>query len=334
MKKTFLTGVCLILATIFTCLTLAACGGGESDDKQQPSPVSPTSKTTVEWVYTSKEYTNAEGNTAKLDYAYYIPETEGNENLPLITWIPDSGCLRKSITEISELSSMPTIWATEENAETYPTAFLILTLTPDSTTDTDGSNYIEALNTPTSEESQVINIIDDLVARFNLDSDRLYYTGQSMGGIFGWALNNVYPEKFAATVYVSCQPGSGVNHSEKQVAMTEKILSDAEFLNQKFIFIDTRYGEGGGGGGQDSVEAVFGANGLAEGTDYKKYYELNSADPEGNSAYLKANVLSNDCSQYFLGFPAEEKIEHLKSFKPAYQITAILDWLLAQSRTA
>ncbi|MGN0806376.1 MAG: hypothetical protein ACI4MC_04990 [Candidatus Coproplasma sp.] len=327
-KKKFLSCLALSLSVAFACISFAACapseGGGEN---KVPDPPAPSSKTTVQWVYTSKEYTDADGNAAKLDYAYYVPETAGSEKLPLITWIPDSGSLNKSIQEVTELGSFPTIWATEAMLESCPAAVLALTLTPNSTTDSAEATYLDALRSDedTSEEKQVLHIIDDLVAEFDLDADRLYYTGQSMGGIFGWALNTVYPEKFAATVYVGCQPGSSIINTGVQAEMYSEILSEAEFLNQKFIYIGS-LADPGTNEGQTRVKTVFDENEVS----YIGYYELDSKDPAGNSSYLKENVFTDDCSNYFLAFPESAGIQHLQSFKPAYQITAILEWLLEQ----
>ncbi|MGD2095148.1 MAG: prolyl oligopeptidase family serine peptidase [Phycisphaerales bacterium] len=49
------------------------------------------------------------------------------------------------------------------------------------------------------EKSEVlINLLDDIVAQYDVDTERIYLTGLSMGGFGTWALAYKYPERFAA----------------------------------------------------------------------------------------------------------------------------------------
>ena len=47
-------------------------------------------------------------------------------------------------------------------------------------------------------EHELIALLDDLEARFNVDEDRIYVTGLSMGGFSTWRLAAYAPERFAA----------------------------------------------------------------------------------------------------------------------------------------
>ena len=44
----------------------------------------------------------------------------------------------------------------------------------------------------------LINLLDEITTRYNVDNDRVYLTGLSMGGFGTWALASRYPERFAA----------------------------------------------------------------------------------------------------------------------------------------
>jgi predicted peptidase len=46
----------------------------------------------------------------------------------------------------------------------------------------------------------VNGLIDDVMANYRVDPDRVYLTGLSMGGYGTWALAAAHPEKFAAAV--------------------------------------------------------------------------------------------------------------------------------------
>jgi predicted peptidase len=44
----------------------------------------------------------------------------------------------------------------------------------------------------------LINLLDDIEAHYNVDTERVYLTGLSMGGFGTWALASKYPDRFAA----------------------------------------------------------------------------------------------------------------------------------------
>ena len=46
----------------------------------------------------------------------------------------------------------------------------------------------------------MINLLDDITSRYDVDTKRIYLTGLSMGGFGAWELACEYPERFAAVV--------------------------------------------------------------------------------------------------------------------------------------
>lgn len=52
----------------------------------------------------------------------------------------------------------------------------------------------------TEKPEVLINLLDDIVAGYDVDTERIYLTGLSMGGYGTWALAAKYPERFAAIV--------------------------------------------------------------------------------------------------------------------------------------
>ena len=44
----------------------------------------------------------------------------------------------------------------------------------------------------------LINLLDEIEAKYNVDTERIYLTGLSMGGFGTWALASKYPDRFAA----------------------------------------------------------------------------------------------------------------------------------------
>lgn len=286
----------------------------------------------VEWEEHTLTYSHRSGEEVTLEYALCFPSSysDDGEPLPLITYIPDATYRAQGIGKV-EQAALPQHWVTEELLEKYPAVYLVLTLTKYSYTDSAEGDYLDGLSDPGSEEYQVVALIDQLCQEYNIDAECLYLTGQSMGGIFDWALNNTYPDKFAATVYVACQPGGEVSTEEAPVEMYDRILEQGSFADQNFIYIASRL-DPKSSVGQDDVEAVLNALGQAEGTDYGKTYELDPADPEGSSEVLRM-LFQEGYPRYFLAFPqvADGSMqEHMASFDLSYQIEAILEWLLQQ----
>lgn len=52
----------------------------------------------------------------------------------------------------------------------------------------------------TTKTEVLINLLDDITARYDVDTERIYLTGLSMGGYGSWALASEYPDRFAAVV--------------------------------------------------------------------------------------------------------------------------------------
>ena len=61
----------------------------------------------------------------------------------------------------------------------------------------------------TDKVEVLIHLMDDIVARYNVDTERIYLTGLSMGGYGSWALAAEYPERFAAVAPI-CGGGNRI----------------------------------------------------------------------------------------------------------------------------
>ena len=65
---------------------------------------------------------------------------------------------------------------------------------------------------------ELIQLIDHVIAKLNVDSDRAYVTGLSMGGYGTWRLAATYPDRFAAVV-----PICGGGNPEKMAKPLSKV---------------------------------------------------------------------------------------------------------------
>lgn len=260
-------------------------------------------------------FQTSDGSTAEMQYMLYIPAAyETDPHLPLITYIPDATYAGSSLN-LYKRAACSANWATKDKSAEAPAVLLTIRL----------SEVGSDVRDPATEPGQIVPLIDSVVARLGLDEDRLYLTGQSMGGILDFALNTAWPDKFAATVYVGCQPGSEVGDE-----MYNALLAEAAFADQKFIYITSRL-DMKAPYGQDAVEQVLIERGIAYGKGYGLDHKA-----EDLNATVQA-VLDQGYPQNFLGFTqltstGEGAAEHMQSFKYAYAIDALYTWLLAQSR--
>lgn len=306
-KATFISLLALILS--IGCLALAACG----EKQTEPEEEEPAAQ--GNWVDGAYSYENADGESAVFEYSVYVPVAyKAGTSLPLITYIPDSTYAGRGLA-LTKGAAGIAHWASDEKMSKNPVFFLIFSFT------VAGSD----VTVEGSEAAQIVNVIDKVVEQYGIDESRLYLTGQSMGGITDFSLNDNYPDKFAATVYVACQPGG-----EPYDDMYNSILASQKFVNQKFIYIASRLDEKAPYG-MDDVEKALADNGV----EYAKLYDLDHVDLDATNAKIKT-ALAEGYDQNFFGFKqitatGVGAAEHMRSFEYCYSLDALYEWLLAQT---
>ncbi len=299
---------------ILGCLLLTglcACGSGN----EAPAAAENAAEKGA-WSFFAHTYTDASGAEATMKYGLYIPASyDGTTALPLVTYIPDSSYVGGVIGKYAK-GECPSAWINETNQKENPVFFLTIAFSKPAASVTDA----------TSQAGQIVPIIDKVVSEYGIDENRLYLTGQSMGGIMDFALNDAYPDKFAATVYVGCQPGGEV-HNEQYDA----IVANAAFADQKFCYIASAK-DGKAPYGQDDVMAALTEKGIA-------YGYLDSIDHLGGDTTEAAvqAVLDAGYTQNIFRFAqvtenGEPSQEHMQSFQYAYAIQTLYAWLMAQSK--
>lgn len=317
MRKTIAKFAVLAAAVLTVCcIGFTACGSDEEE--------SAGGWQDFEW-----DYTNENGEDTYYCYSLYVPAAyDETTSLPLIVYIPDSSLVyTKSENSITKTKLQPccTKWITDENMEKNPAFFLIFGVTS-------GFNFTDEGNT---EGDQALKIIDKVVEDYNMDTNRLYLTGQSMGGIADFYLNDKYPEKFAATVYVGCQTGGTARDEDDPDYY--RIINNRVWENQKFVYICSRKDQQAPYG-QDDMLAVLDEDGLEYGGATEELFSLDHEDLDASNALVKAE-LDKGYSMNFFGFKqvtesGEGSAEHMNSFKYCYGLNCIFEWLMSQSLAA
>jgi predicted peptidase len=120
--------------------------------------------------------------TLSCNYLLFLPEDYGKkkQRWPLIMFLHGAG-ERGSDLNLVKVHGPPKI---VENRKDFP----FIVVSPQCPEDDWWTGKVEVL----------INLLDDIVDRCKVDTERVYLTGLSMGGFGTWSLASEYPERFAA----------------------------------------------------------------------------------------------------------------------------------------
>ncbi len=116
------------------------------------------------------------------DYLLFLPESYGKEqkNWPLMLFLHGAG-ERGSDLQLVKKHGPPKI---VESRKDFP----FIVISPQCPRGQWWNDNLDVL----------INLLDDMVAKYDVDAERIYLTGLSMGGYGTWALGSRYPDRFAA----------------------------------------------------------------------------------------------------------------------------------------
>lgn len=217
-QYTKLTGILAAAAM----LALTGCGRQEGAEEQpeaspeesviqtEESEAAPEEETdqnetvSAERTEVSAEELYAKGSNDVLVYRLFTPETE-EEKVPLILYLHGAGAIGDdNITQITTKDAAS--FVTEEMQETHP-CYVLAPQLPE--------RYTAAGESPTDEQSAkgwtdeevqeaLMETIEEIAGtNGNVDMDRIYITGHSMGALGVWGMIAAYPDVFAAAVPIS-----------------------------------------------------------------------------------------------------------------------------------
>jgi predicted peptidase len=134
---------------------------------------------------TTQHLTSELSKQVELDYLLYLPENKTSEDLPLMLFLHGMG---ERGNDLSMLKTHGPPSVIESG--------------------TDLPFIVAAPQCPLGsvwQPDSLLALLDDLLDRYDVDSQRIYLTGLSMGGSGTWALANACPERFAAIAPI-CGP--------------------------------------------------------------------------------------------------------------------------------
>lgn len=261
------------------------------------------------------EFKDENGTVVK--YNLFVPENyDPQKRYPLVMFIHDAGSTNTNVRNTLLQGNGATVWASPEWQAKHPS--FVLAPQFDHTIVNDNSDDPVDLK-PT------INLIKSLMTQYSIDQNRLYATGQSGGAMMSIAMNIKYPDFFAASYIVAGQWAA-----EKTAPMAR---------NKLFILVSED--DPKAFPGQNAISEVLALNGgqvqkamLSNGAAEAE--QLNSEvnrllERYGNIYYMtvKSKTLPDQVRD---PQSTHKGLAHIGTWKIAYNIEAIKEWLFEQSK--
>ncbi len=251
------------------------------------------------------------GSTDTIAYNLYIPDNiENGKTYPLVLFVADASTVDKAVTVPLTQGYGALVWATEESQAKNPCFVLVPQMSRGATDDS--YNHSKQVD-------QLIGLVQQIVVDYPIDGNRLYSTGQSMGGMMAMYYDVAYPDLFAASIFVDSH-------------WAESTFT--ELVKHKFVWFIA----GDGGKAYPKLKPLEEAA-EKEGIDYT-FAEWSAKLPEGRQDELASTMLEKGAPINIFEFETgsvlpegmTNGIDHMYSFDYAYKISSVRDWLFQQSK--
>ena len=255
-------------------------------------------------------------STKYLSYNLFIPEIHSeNKKYPLVVFIGDSRMVGKETTAPITYTIGGPIWATDTVQNKNKCFVLVPSFNEIIIDNRNGYLKNDYINV-------TIRLISFIKGKYeNIDSKRIYGTGQSMGAMTILYILANYPNLFTAGLVVSGQ------------WKKEELFG---LINSTFTYI-VSIGDEKSFEGQKEIKKYINNNNI-------KYGSINNVNARENINILEAYVRTmyslgykHNFISYTKGsvFSSKNKTnnEHLESFKYGYRLESVRDWLFLQKRS-
>ena len=258
-----------------------------------------------------KQLTFKDEQTGKtMAYNLLIPEVaEAGEKLPLVLFMADASTAGKEVTAPLTQGYGALEFASDRDQQQHP-SFVLVPQYTDWAVQDDWST--------TDEVEMTIRLLDAVCREYNVDTNRLYTTGQSMGGMMSFYFNITHPDLFAASLFVSSQWD------------TSKMQ---DFGKKKFFYIVAGGDQKAYGGMQDLAKVLKKNNARVDSASWSA--KLPNQEQEQLAEELIARGGNINFIVWEKGTVLPESgqgMEHMASFDYAYKLAPVRDWLFKQSK--
>lgn len=142
--------------------------------------------------FEQREFVGSNGVAVK--YNLFVPEEyDASQSYPLVLFVHDAGALGEDPKTTLLQGTGAVCFAAPEEQAKHP-CFVV------------APQYARVLTSAESDQGvATLELLDALCGEYSIDRNRLYNTGQSMGGMFALSANIARPDLFAASYLVACQ---------------------------------------------------------------------------------------------------------------------------------
>lgn len=251
-----------------------------------------------------------------LGYNLYIPKNyDKNKKYPLVLFIHDAGPTDLKETVVALIQGNGAIIFASPEEQAKHEAFVLAPKYNKKIVNDDG-NIDPLLDT-------TLNLLDYLKNEYSIDTDKLYTTGQSMGGMMSIVMNFRQPDLFAASYLVACQwdPTVVAPMAKNKIWITVSTGDEKAFPGMNAI-TDTLKKNG--------AKVAYGSwKGTYSSEEFiKAVKEIEKENANVNYSTLeKGTVIPKDVVETSKGG------EHIYTWTIAYNIEGIRDWLFSQSKS-
>lgn len=258
------------------------------------------------------------GQYQDLPYTLYIPENYNpDSSYPLVLFIPDASgrCTDSRIPLLQGTGGV--VWTSPEDQARHPCFVVCPAFGPDELLTHDDFTCLPKLY-------EVKQLLEHIGRHYSIDKDRIYTTGQSMGCMSSCELMCAYPDYFAGAILVAGQwdperCGRAMYDQNLWILVSENDLKAHP--------------------GMDAVTQAIEANG---GKVARSHWDARLDVEALNAAAVRAlDVPANVHYTLFDGDtvvpPGQQPnpgANHTNTWRVAYQISAVRDWLFTNRRPA
>lgn len=254
------------------------------------------------------EYTASNGTLVK--YNLFVPEDyDPSVKYPLVLFVHDAGPLSDNVKTTLLQGTGAIYFASPRDQAKHPCFVL-------------APQYASVLSGATSDQGAALyELLEKICTDYSIDRNRLYNTGQSMGGMFALSSNIEYPDLFAASYLVACQ------------WETEQFY---RFASKPMWIVVAEGDPKAYPGMQEGCKAWAAAGARIAEAEWDGSRMDGTAFDDDVAAMLEEDVNIRFC-HFTLGSVESSEFggpakEHMATWPVAYRIDGIRDWLFTQSK--
>ncbi|MDY6294500.1 MAG: alpha/beta hydrolase-fold protein [Bacteroidales bacterium] len=258
-----------------------------------------------------KQFTFEDSETGgKLEYNLCIPDGyDESQSYPLVLFMADASTAGKEVTAPLTQGYGALEFASNRDQKKHP-AFVLVPQYIDWAVQDDWST--------SAEVEMTIRLLDKVVKEYNIDTNRLYTTGQSMGGMMSFYFDITHPDLFAASLFVSSQWD------------TSKMQ---DFGSKKFFYIVAAGDKKASGGMNDLTKVLKNKNARIDSASWSAKLPATEQDQLAQQLIDKGGNINFIRWETGTVLPEGGKgMEHNASFDYAYKLTTVRDWLFKQHK--